>query len=288
MSRTKRQKAPWAKKGTGKVGRQSRIPGYIDRYCAFIDILGFRGLVRELQTDVSRFVKLQAALTKIHKPSNAPQKDWSTDFQVQSISDAVAISTVANLSGLIHLFNAIETLAVDLLKEGYLIRGALVKGKLYHDDQMVFGDALVRAYDLESTVVRYPRVMVTSDIIEEINHSTRGFFVEERKHYEIHLEQADDGPHYVHVLRNIASEISRIQIENLNLRPEKQHSLAEYERMRDTIQKRLRESVDNPRHFEKVQWFARYWNKCSPYIPVAGPGMDVMTWRAPAVPPGGE
>jgi hypothetical protein len=274
---------PWAKKGAGKFDSQSRIPGYIDRYCAFIDILGFRGLVRELQTDVSRFVKLQAALTKIHRPGNAPRKDWTTDFRVQSISDAVAISTVANLSGLTHLFKAIETLAIDLLKEGYLIRGALVKGKLYHDDQMVFGDALVRAYDLESTIARYPRVMVTRDIIEEINQSTRGFFREQRQQYEIYLEQADDGPHYVHVLRNVASEISRIQ--NLNLPPEKQHSLEEYENMRDTIQKRLAESVDNPRHFEKVQWFARYWNKCSPYLLVTGPGMDVFTWRATVGPP---
>lgn len=276
MSRTKKQNAPWNTKRTGKFDRQSRIPGYIDRYCAFIDILGFRGLVRELHTDVSRFVTLQAALTRIHRPANAPKRDWTTDFRVQSISDAVAISTVANLPGLTHLFNAIETLAVDLLKEGYLIRGALVKGKLYHDDQMVFGDALVRAYDLESTVARYPRVMVTRGIIEEITESTQGFFRDQRQLYEIHLEQADDGPHYVHVLRNVASEISRIQIENLNLRPEKQHSLEEYERMRDTIQRRLSESVDDPRHFEKVQWFARYWNKCSPYIPVTGPGMEVI------------
>jgi hypothetical protein len=285
VSRTKKQKAPGAKKAVGKFDKQSRIPGYINRYCAFIDILGFRGLVRELQTDVSRFVKLQAALTKIHWPVNAPKKDWTTDFRVQSISDAVAISTIANLSGLTHLFKAIETLAIDLLKEGYLIRGALVKGMLYHDDHMVFGDALVRAYELESTIARYPRVMVTRDIIDEINHSTRGFFREQREQYEIYLEQADDGPHYVHVLRNVASEISRIQIENLNLRPEKRHSLEEYERMRDTIQKRLGESVDNPRHFEKVQWFARYWNKCSPYIPVTGPGMDVVTWRANVGPP---
>jgi hypothetical protein len=28
-----------------------------------------------------------------------------------------------------------------------------------------------------------------------------------------------------------------------------------------TIQKKFDESVDNPRHFEKVQWFARYWNE---------------------------
>ena len=29
---------------------------------------------------------------------------------------------------------------------------------------MIFGEALVRAYQLESEVVRYPRVMVTRDV----------------------------------------------------------------------------------------------------------------------------
>ena len=51
-----------------------------------------------------------------------------------------------------------------LLQRGYFIRGALVKGPLYHDDKMIFGEALVRAYQLESEVVRYPRVMVTRDV----------------------------------------------------------------------------------------------------------------------------
>jgi hypothetical protein len=32
-------------------------------------------------------------------------------------------------------------------------------------------------------------------------------------------------------------------------------------KIRDHIQRRLNESFDEPKHFEKVQWFARYWNK---------------------------
>src|SRR5581483_9714310 len=30
------------------------------------------------------------------------------------------------------------------------------------------------------------------------------------------------------------------------------------------IQKRFRQSIDEPRHFEKVQWFAKYWNSIVP------------------------
>ena len=253
--------------------------GYIDRYCAYIDILGFRDLVRNLADDYSKFQALRSLLTKIHTPANPAEKAWHIDFRAQSISDAVAISTLANDTGLIHLFIAIENLAVDLLKAGYLMRGALVKGRLYHDDQMVFGAALIHAFELESTVVRYPRVMITREVMQDIDHFCDGLLAHRRPVFEQHIEQADDGPHYVHVLKTVACKIAELQIENLNLPPEKQHSLEEFAKMQALIQRRLNEATDNPRHFEKVQWFARYWQRCAPFgvplsTPIIGPGMN--------------
>ena len=251
--------------------------GYIDRYCAFIDILGFRELVRSLANEGSRFEKLRTLLSKIHSPANPATKSWDIGFRAQSISDAVAISTLVSETGLIHLFIAVENLAVDLLKEGYLIRGALVKGKLYQDDKMVFGEALVRAFELEKSVVRFPRVMITQDVMQDIEQISDRKLV-----YELHILQAADGPHYLHVLRKIESDVARLQMENINLPPEKQHSLDEFAKLQAVIQQRLNEATDNPRYFEKVQWFARYWQRSVPYgaptfSQITGPGMDVVT-----------
>jgi hypothetical protein len=33
-----------------------------------------------------------------------------------------------------------------------------------------------------------------------------------------------------------------------------------YMTIRETIQQKFNESVDNPAHFEKLQWLAHYWN----------------------------
>ena len=66
------------------------------------------------------------------------------------------------------IIHSINQLAVDLLKQGFFIRGALVKDFLYHDDKTVFGQALLRAYNLERSVVRFPRVMVTREVVEDI------------------------------------------------------------------------------------------------------------------------
>jgi hypothetical protein len=42
--------------------------GYVDRYCAFIDILGFRGLIRDLNRNANHFLALREVLRKIHTP----------------------------------------------------------------------------------------------------------------------------------------------------------------------------------------------------------------------------
>lgn len=81
---------------------------------------------------------------------------------------------------------------------------------------MVFGEALIRAYELENNVVRFPRVMVTRDVMQDIDESNSGLFAGQPNIYRPHIEQADDGPHYVHVLRMVQSTVAKLQTENLN------------------------------------------------------------------------
>jgi hypothetical protein len=65
-----------------------------------------------------------------------------------------------------------------------------VKDNLYHDERMVFGEALVDAYNLEDKIVKYPRIMLRSDVAIEASANNMGELV----------RQADDGPMYLHVL----------------------------------------------------------------------------------------
>jgi hypothetical protein len=51
-----------------------------------------------------------------------------------------------------------------------------------------------------------------------------------------------------------------------------------YNSISDKLQARFEESMDNPRHFEKVAWFARYWNdlatKNTNYRRILGVALD--------------
>jgi hypothetical protein len=66
------------------------------------------------------------------------------------------------------------------LRIGLLIRGGFAFGQLFHGQGVVFGRAMVDAYLLESTVAKYPRVVVSDDIIEKVTRShpeNLGFFL---------------------------------------------------------------------------------------------------------------
>jgi hypothetical protein len=238
---------------------------YEERYCAFVDILGFGALISEVRKQTDQYKRLRALLGKIHQPFQGnPNRFSGSEFRAQSISDAVALSTSLTPNGLAHLFFVLEELTTGLLFEGYFIRGAIVRGLLYHDDNMVFGDALMEAYRLENQVAIYPRIMLLREIMMDAN-------AYEGPHWlGTHVKQSDDGPYFLHTLKRMEDDISRELNDNPDIDAEESEELNYYVQMEGLIRLRFKEAVDNPRHFEKVRWFARYCNSVISSKPVKG------------------
>ena len=65
-------------------------------------------------------------------------------------------------------FQTRATCLKDFEKWGWLIRGAITIGELFIDDTMVWGEALVRAYELENSIAIYPRVVIDTRIKDEL------------------------------------------------------------------------------------------------------------------------
>jgi hypothetical protein len=184
----------------------------------------------------------------------------TSDLRAQSISDAVCLSAACSETGLAHLIYCLDQLTIRLLAAGFFVRGAIVKGRLFHDDKMVFGEALVRAYRLETKVARYPRIMIERDVAVDIQafcklHGHQTTFPLDELQFLLCLEHASDGPYYLHVLLEIGFNLTDRKDEE-----RRAFSISAYNRMAEQIQMRFKEAVDTPRHFEKVQWFAKYWN----------------------------
>lgn len=54
---------------------------------------------------------------------------------------------------------------------GVLVRGGITIGELFMDNVMVWGAALLRAYKIEDSLAIYPRVVIDTAIISELQHS---------------------------------------------------------------------------------------------------------------------
>jgi hypothetical protein len=223
---------------------------YPERFCAFIDILGFRALVAWLGKDTGAVESLREILKEVHNPKIPGLADpASVGYRTQSISDAVAISTIPTPEGLLMLFGSLNQLTFSLLQEGYFVRGAIVRGRLYHDDAIIFGEALIRAYDLETTVAKYPRIVVHSQVIAGLPTGVLG------ESCKGNVLASEDGPFYLNVLSRTNHDlvISKDPV-----------TFERYREIKEKLHKRYREAIDNPAHFEKLKWFVAYWNKSLP------------------------
>lgn len=246
---------------------------YAQRYIAFVDILGFRELIRKSEREPELIEAIRSTINEVHKAE--PGDGYvivGDDMRSQSISDAVAISTADNGNGLYKMLHSVQMMQWRLLERGILIRGAIVKGAILHDNHVIFGPGFNEAYRLESTIAKYPRIMVARQVAKDIEQTQRAA---ELLSY---IKRDDDGPVSVNVLRGLDASSSEEQ---------RAHFLPQLQGMARLLKIRLEEQTDAPAHFEKIQWFARDWNSLIPSwangCRVEGPGLTEMASKADAI-----
>lgn len=138
---------------------------------AYVDILGFRELV-EMGTpgEISRTLRL---VREAVRPESSTARLYQLYYQ--SFSDltviAIPLLTPANVQfqpGLLEfqLGGLIEAQA-KLIRNGILLRGAVVVGSIVKSYKQLFGPAMIKAYDIERAVAKFPRIVVDDSVIRE-------------------------------------------------------------------------------------------------------------------------
>lgn len=138
-------------------GNSPAVPSYEERYVAFIDILGFRNVIARTTKEPRVVEDVRAAMNGI---SARAIKSRSAGMQATSFSDNIVLSVPVSSDALTTLFETIDAFSTDLLTKNMLFRGAVVRGQLIHDENVVFGPALVHAYQLETNTAFHPRIML--------------------------------------------------------------------------------------------------------------------------------
>lgn len=95
--------------------------------------------------------------------------------QCGAFSDHFSLSMPEDFGG--RIFTAGIKLIVDLLHKGFLTRGAIVLGDLYHRDNVIFGPALLSAHKIESKEAFYPRIVVSQEVIDFLDEEEDGLVI---------------------------------------------------------------------------------------------------------------
>lgn len=230
---------------------------YATRYVAFVDILGFREIITKSRTSDKMVEELAKALKSMGDRNTDLERSLGVEFKSQTFSDCIIMSEAVSAKGLSHLLYQIQELALSLLLKGILIRGGICKGGLYHEASVAFGPAILEAYRLESSVAHFPRVIldghIYSDVVQYGNDDDRW------KHdFESDLRFCEDGPVHVHVLKRLC-DLNRQTPNGRDVDEVVQAQLCE-----SALQSLINTSMHEPKHFDKVKWFAVYWNSTTP------------------------
>lgn len=193
------------------IDNSSNIFAYQERFVAFLDILGFSDIIHRTVLSPPE-ISINEIISALVVPEPAQKGKLiignvgdisKSDHKITQFSDSIVISTESTKAGLLHLIDHIERIAFSLLKMGFLCRGGVSKGLLFHDENIVFGPAMIDAYDLESKEAICPRIVLSKGVESFILSMSGG----ERIVIERKLFKYPDF-YIVHVLRLLAFALS--------------------------------------------------------------------------------
>lgn len=152
-------------------------------YVAFLDLLGCRSIIEKDTQDEN--------LNNIYKI----YKSWLGIFgnhgsfksiQVKIFSDNIVLAIKCKNSNAIELLlEAVSCLVQHFLECGYKVRGGITKGKLYIDNVLVWGKALVDAYKLESECAETPRIVIDKNLLTDISERTKSLMTLREEDYRV-------------------------------------------------------------------------------------------------------
>lgn len=154
-------------------------PEYEERLVAFVDILGFGALVASLGSRPELHHRLHYALTyiKSYRESSRTPNTAHSSLEVSVFSDSIAIT--AEPLGAFSVLWACGWLQAQLLYSGILTRGGIASGPTFHEEDLLYGEGFLAAYQIESTSAVYPRIVVSPGVFDRLSPGMKKHFLDE-------------------------------------------------------------------------------------------------------------
>lgn len=250
------------------------IVEYENRVIAFIDILGFKEIIKESEQDTSKIELVYSILEYLKALETSDkwtlqlleieedaQKRGVGNFDVRNRINTTAFSDSIVISVKIdeNVNEMVSTLIVNLayvgamlLEKGILIRGGITIGNIIHKENgIVFGQGLIDAYILESKNAKYPRLIVSNKLIKHLEYPIET--KKDRYPYHQYIERFEDGCVGFH-------QIIYYQVLQSWTEMAKERLIDSLDKVRKVIIRGLDSSFEHPDVFEKFNWLKEQYN----------------------------
>lgn len=225
-----------------------------------MDILGFKDFVNRTHESVESVPSIISALDI--RPSlpaavfdGIDVRAEAVDLRIHTFSDFVVSSTLPSPGGLAVLAYVMWELSTRWLSNSFLCRGGVARGKVLHrstDDgspPMVFGPAFIEAYQLESNLADYPRIIFSRAVREDwLKFKTSGSLGEKVPRL---VHKCEDGPHCIDGFSHLKENGFDAVMAAFPV---------EADQIRKAILKQLNDSAEVPSVHRKVLWLADKFN----------------------------
>lgn len=213
---------------------------------AFVDILGATEKIKE---DPNK------SLNIVHKAYDESLKllrlMFNGEFETilkpnaKIFSDNIVVSIKAvpeKANSLLIMCGFLSLLQSQFLLSGYLVRGGIAIGEFFIDDTMAWGDALIKAYKMESEIAIYPRIVIHPELTELLNVSTN-------EHIKNYVLEDSDGLLFLDFL------FSRLHVVDNERR-------ILIKKFYDDCEIMIEKNKNNIKVMQKIQWHYTYLINC--------------------------
>lgn len=140
---------------------------YSNCIVAIVDIIAYRNLLIEYGKSAPKEIMM------IFSESLKFVESAYLHLKYKILSDTLIIyATDDNLISALNIMNVIDIFCLGLLKKGYLTRGAIIKGDHFIKEDVMVSPAFVKAYEYEQNLCIYPRIIIESEIISELDQKS--------------------------------------------------------------------------------------------------------------------
>jgi hypothetical protein len=132
-------------------------------YVAFLDVLGFAKMVEDdIAGDDHPY------LVKLFKCHQSAAQIFSDDpnCTLTQFSDSIVISKPFDPKGFVWFATRVARYQRLLLDDELLCRGGMAVNKHFSNGSFTFSAGVIDAYRVESNTARYPRVVISPDVID--------------------------------------------------------------------------------------------------------------------------